>query len=83
MSVKRNFRVIDYIDYPSDDLQVAALMQGEEAVYAVIHNGYKDYKLGPKASQLVEIWRGKSINKIKNPCKEAIELAEKLKRKNK
>ncbi len=83
MSVKRNFRVIDYIDYPSDDLQVAALMQVEQAVYAVIHNGYKDYKLGPKASQLVEIWRGKSINKIKNPCKEAIELAEKLKRKNK
>ena len=81
MAVKRNFRVIDYIDYPSDDLQVAALMQGKEAVYAVIHNGYKDYKLGPKASQLVEIWRGKSINKIKNPCKEAIELAEKIKEK--
>lgn len=83
MAVKRNFRVIDYIDYPSDDLQVAALMQGKEAVHAVIHNGYKDYKLGPKASQLVEIWSyWWDIKNIENPCKEAIELYKRIKGKH-
>ena len=81
-AIKRNFRVIDYIDYPSDDLQVAALMQSKEAVNAVIHNGYKDYKLGPKASQLVEIWSSWwNINNIKNPCEEAIELDKRIKNK--
>ena len=54
MAIKRNVRVIDYIDYPSDELQVAALMQGKKAIPPVVHNGYKDYKLGPKASQLIE-----------------------------
>lgn len=82
-AIKENFRVIGYVENPTDDQQVAALMQDERAIYAIIHYGKKDFNYGPKASQLITVWRNQWnytywLDELENPCKEAIQLAENL-----
>ncbi|MBO7504611.1 hypothetical protein J6T66_00045 [bacterium] len=71
------------MDNPTDEMEAIALSQNTDAGRFICHHVLdlsNPHKYGPKAKQVWDVWdHWYNIFSIENPCKEAKELAERIK----
>ena len=82
-AIERNYKAIWSVDNPTDEMEAIALSQNTDAGRFICHHVLdlsNPHKYGPKAKQVWDVWdHWYNIFSIENPCKEAKELAERIK----